>query len=128
MAKYRHGKTIVHTSHNGRLFSNVLVACSYHRQEMRTKRYHCKNTGSSVTGCGVSQGLPAFDLHKFPVLHKCLHGWGLLYSQSKQSIVAKNLILKQEHLNYYVVVIHILYIHVKLCCFITLKAWNYIYT
>ena len=113
MAKYRHGKTFDHTSQNERLFSNVLVACSYLRQGMMTKRYHCKNTGSSVTGCGVSQGLPAFNLHKFPVLHKCLHEWGtlrMLYSQRKQSIVAKNLILKQEHLNYHVVVIHILYI------------------
>ena len=38
MARYRHDKTFVHTSQNGRLFSNVLIACSYLRQGMMTKR------------------------------------------------------------------------------------------
>ena len=31
-------KTFIHPSQNGRLFSNVLVACSYLRQGMMTKR------------------------------------------------------------------------------------------
>ena len=33
-----HDKTFIHTSQNGQLVSNVLVACSYLRQGMMTKR------------------------------------------------------------------------------------------
>ena len=35
---YSNDITFVHTSQNGRLFSNVSVACSYLRQGMMTKR------------------------------------------------------------------------------------------
>ena len=37
VSRYRHDRTFVHTSQNGRLFSNVSVACSYLHSLMKVR-------------------------------------------------------------------------------------------